>query len=142
MMIEEQPLERLEKAALLDRVGALAAAGHRLVQISCTRLPDGFELTYSFDLEQKLLHLRLIVPASDLDVPSITPVYGCAFTYENEMHDLFGLNIQGISVDFKGSFYRLAVKTPFAVCAGGASSARPEPNPAPVSPPTEGGAHA
>ncbi|MFH0880853.1 MAG: NADH-quinone oxidoreductase subunit C [Lentisphaerota bacterium] len=113
MMIEEQPLIQLDKAALLPKVAELFAQKYRLVQISCTMTPEAFELTYSFDLQQKLLNLRLLQPKPDLELPSITSIYSCAFTYENELHDLFGLNVRDIGVDFKGNFYRMAVKTPF-----------------------------
>ena len=36
-----------------------------------------------------------------------------ALLYENEMHDLFGINVKNMAIDYKGTFYRTAVKTPF-----------------------------
>jgi ech hydrogenase subunit D len=36
------------------------------------------------------------------------------FTYENEMHDLFGIKFPGLVLDFGGNFYRKAASTPFS----------------------------
>lgn len=113
--------------ALLPRVTELRRQGYRLVQIGATRLPEALELTYSFDREQRLLNLRLQV-ALPGRVPSITPVYWCAFLYENELHDLFNLQVDGIAVDFHGEFYHTAMKYAF-----GAPAAQPVRAPAPAS---------
>ena len=48
-----------------------------------------------------MLNLRLEVPR-DAEVPSITGIYLCAFLVENEIKELFGLNITGIAIDFEG----------------------------------------
>ncbi len=112
-MSEQQTLELVTVDTLLDKVGALCRQGSRLVQISATRLPDQLELTYSFDIEGQLTNLRLHVPASEARVPSISSIYWCAFLYENEMHDLFNLQVDGMAVDFHGNLYKTAVKYPF-----------------------------
>jgi ech hydrogenase subunit D len=44
---------------------------------------------------------------------SITSSYLCAFTYENELQDLFGLTVKDMQLNFNGNFYQTAVKTPF-----------------------------
>jgi ech hydrogenase subunit D len=46
-------------------------------------------------------------------VPSISPIYGCAILYENEIHDLFNVKVDGLTVDFHGNFYKTAIKFPF-----------------------------
>ena len=49
-----------------------------------------------------------------------------AFLYENEIHDLFGVVITHISIDYQGTLYRTAISTPFSVeqCqAAGAAAA-------------------
>jgi len=109
----EQTFEPITIEALVGKVRALREQGHRLVQIGATRLPDQIELTYSFDLESRLTNLRLHVPAVEARIPSISSVYWCAFLYENEMHDLFNLQVDGMAVDFQGNFYRTTVKFPF-----------------------------
>ena len=83
------------------------------MQISATRLPDQVELTYSFDLNGQLTNLRLSIPGEDSKLPSISAIYGCAILYENEIHDLFDVQVDGLTVDFKGNFYKTMVKFPF-----------------------------
>jgi ech hydrogenase subunit D len=40
-------------------------------------------------------------------------MYWGAFIYENEMHDLFGVAVKGMNVDFSGNFIRTSVPYPF-----------------------------
>jgi ech hydrogenase subunit D len=113
-MIEPQPTEVVTPQHLLELTALLHAEGHRLVQIGATSLPDGgVELNYSFDKEGRFRNLRLPLAADNLTAPSITGIYFCAFAYENEIHDLFGIDVKGNKLDFKGNFYRIAEKTPF-----------------------------
>jgi len=112
-MNSEQAFDLIPIDALLDKVLALREAGHRLVQIGVTRLHEQLELTYSFDLGNRLTNLRLHIPAEDAHVPSVSSIYGYAFLYENEIHDLFNLKVDGMTVDFHGHFYKTAVKFPF-----------------------------
>ncbi len=109
----EQSFEIIPVAALLDRARDLRQAGYRLVQIGATRLPEQVELTYSFDLDRKLTNLRLQIPAAEARVPSISGIYWCAFLYENEIHDLFNVQVDGMAIDFHGHLYETAVKFPF-----------------------------
>jgi ech hydrogenase subunit D len=112
-MTQPQTYEAIPVASLLDRVRAARAQGQRLVQISTTRLPEEFELTYSFDIDTRLTNLRVLLPANEPIVPSISSIYGCSVLYENEMHDLFGVKVEGMTLDFQGGFYKTAVKYAF-----------------------------
>jgi ech hydrogenase subunit D len=49
----------------------------------------------------------------DEEVISISDIFPPAFLYENEIHDLFGINIKMMNVDYKGNLYRLSQKTPY-----------------------------
>jgi len=89
-------------------------SGHRLVQVGCTKIGDDFEILYVYDKDYALLSYRITVKA-DTIIPSITGVYWGAFVYENEIHDLYGLTVTGINIDFKGTFYKTAIKHPFSV---------------------------
>jgi ech hydrogenase subunit D len=42
-------------------------------------------------------------------------IYPGAFLYENEIHDLFGVTIRHIAVDYLGTLYRTALMTPFSI---------------------------
>ena len=110
---EEQKTDPLDREALPGKAAELMKDGYRLVAVTCTTLADSLELTYSFDKDHSLLNLRVMVPKSDPSVPSITDSYFCAFTYENELQDLFGLKVPGLKLDFGGNFYRKAVPVPF-----------------------------
>jgi len=109
----DQIFQTIAPEALLERVGELRKQGYRLVQIGATRLPEHVELTYSFDLENRLTNLRFQVLAEGARLPSITAIYWCAFLYENELHDLFNVQVDGMAVDFHGHLYETAVKFPF-----------------------------
>jgi ech hydrogenase subunit D len=125
----DQTFETIPIAALLDKVGALRKEGYRLAQIGATRLPEHLELTYSFDRDLRLVNLRLQIPAAEARVPSISSIYWCAFLYENELHDLFNLQVDGMAVDFHGHLYETAVKFPF----GSTKAPVVKPAPAPAS---------
>jgi ech hydrogenase subunit D len=111
-MRENQRITSIEKGDLLERVRSLFDGGYRLVQVCCTRL-DALQVDYSFDRDFEFAGLRLAVPLDDARLPSISGIYWAAFTYENEIHDLFGIVFEGLNVDYGGKFYRIAKKTPF-----------------------------
>jgi ech hydrogenase subunit D len=127
--MSQEQIEIITVETLPDKVKAMKAQGRRLVQISATRLPDTIELTYSFDLDSQLANLRLALPADKPQLPSVSSIYLCAVLYENEIHDLFGVQVDGIAIDFKGNFYKTAVKFPFAAAP---ACAPPKPAPAPA----------
>jgi ech hydrogenase subunit D len=111
--MSQQPIEVITLDALREKVAAKRAQGQRLVQVSATRLAEQVELTYSFDLNGQLTNLRLVLPGKDVQLPSISAIYACAILYENEIKDLFDVSVDGLTVDFKGNFYRTKVKHPF-----------------------------
>ena len=122
--------EIIARELLLPMVRALHARKYRLVQISATRLPDALELTYTFDKEGVLVNLRLSILPQKASVPSITSTYWCAFLYENELHDLFDLQVDGLAVDFHGHLYETAIPFPFG-------STKPPAKPAAAAVPVE-----
>ena len=126
-MTQEPNIEAITVDQLRDKVRALREQGMRLVQISATRLPDAMELTYSFDLNDCLTNLRLFLPGEDTVLPSISEIFGCAILYENEIHDLFNVRVDGLTVDFKGNLYRTSVKFPFGSTKPPVAAAEPAP---------------
>jgi ech hydrogenase subunit D len=113
-MGELQEIVAVEKCDLVGIVAELFAEGYRLVQVGCTTLPGAYELTYSFDREYRFRNLRFTVAPGE-EVPSISVIYPNAFLYENEIHDLFGVAITHIAVDYRGTLYRTALGTPFSI---------------------------
>ncbi|MGA2160806.1 MAG: NADH-quinone oxidoreductase subunit C [Methanoregula sp.] len=115
MITQEQSIIPIDVGKLIGSVEQCRNEGYRLVQIGCTKVDDNaFEINYSFDKDYVLKNLRITV-TGETEVPSITGMYWGAFVYENEMHDLFGIQVKGINIDFKGTFIRTSVKYPFGV---------------------------
>ena len=112
-MIESQPITTIDKSELLSKTSSIFAEGHRLVQICCTKLADKLVIDYTFDKDYKFQGLRINLPLENPTLPSISGIVLAAFTYENELHDLFGIKISGIAVDFGGKFYRINETAPF-----------------------------
>ncbi|MGA2641275.1 MAG: NADH-quinone oxidoreductase subunit C [Spirochaetia bacterium] len=122
---EKQTIEEIPAAALLERVQKMRAEGWRLVHAACTRLVADQEVSYCFDRDGQSLDspdsaslhgmhtLRVRLPMTDPELPSISPFYWPAFLYENEMHDLFGISVKGMAVDFQGHLYTTMVPTPY-----------------------------
>jgi ech hydrogenase subunit D len=113
MYIEQQEFVTINRDELAAKVASMKQKGARLVQICCTA-GDQYEMTYTFDCNMAVTNFRFSLAPNDLSLPSITGTYLAAFTYENELHDLFGITFPGLAIDFKGDFYRISEKTPFA----------------------------
>ena len=113
----------MDTKAFLARVGEYQANGWRLAIINTTSiLPvegmegGAFDISWSFARDQRLEHLReQVLPGEE--VPSISAYFGAAFLYENEMRELFGVNVTGIALDLKGQLYKPSTIVPFAPSA-------------------------
>ncbi|PWR72360.1 NADH-quinone oxidoreductase subunit C [Methanospirillum stamsii] len=108
----DQKVETIQVEELIHRVHSFHDDGYRLVQISCAQEGDAFEVTYSFDKNLSISHIR--IPATpENPIPSISKIYLASFVYENEIADLFGIPFSGIAIDYKGTFFRTSVPHPF-----------------------------
>ena len=115
--MEQQTIKPISSKELLSETLHLKNEGYRLVAISCTSLLDAekknvMELSYSFDKDYDLLNLRVMTDTEE-EISSISFIYPFAFLYENEIKELFGVQIKDISLDFNNSLYKIPVKTPF-----------------------------
>jgi ech hydrogenase subunit D len=113
-MMEAQTITPISVGDVVQKAEQAKKDGHRLVQIGCTKIGDTFEIIYVYDRNYQLLNYRITV-RQDEEIPSISSVYWGAFVYENEIHDLYGIHVKGINIDFKGTFYKTTVKHPFSV---------------------------
>ena len=114
MTLEIQETVPVEVGNLIGKVEEFRDGGYRLVQINCSKVGDVYEINYSFDKDYVFKNLRITVIA-DTEIPSISGMYWGAFIYENEMHDLFGIRVKGMNIDFKGHLFTTAVKFPFSI---------------------------
>ncbi|MBF0484841.1 MAG: NADH-quinone oxidoreductase subunit C [Candidatus Omnitrophica bacterium] len=109
----QQTIVEITLDSLLAKVREVKYEGWRLVQICCTKLPECLELQYSFDKDYVYQSFKIVLKDTVTPVPSISGVYLSAFLYENEIHDLFGVKVENIAVDYKGDFYRTGIKHAF-----------------------------
>jgi ech hydrogenase subunit D len=98
---------------ILEKVIELKNAGYRIVQICCTKT-EVYAMDYSFDLGYKFVNLKIEFK-DPVELTSITDIYPGAFLYENEIHELFGLKIKGINIDYNGTMYKTSKKNIFVV---------------------------
>ncbi len=115
--MQKYPAPVFTQAPLSD-VASIAASykdrGYRFVQLCASTLEDSVELLYTFQpagYQGGLEGVRVNVPDGQ-PVASITASYPAAFVFENETHDLFGVDVQGINIDFAGEFYTVNVAYP------------------------------
>ena len=85
---------------------------YRLDQIFCAFVDNKYELTYSFAKDYVFINYRIVIE-KDTEVPSISKIFEPAFLYENEMKELFGVNMEYIALDYKNRLYRINEETPF-----------------------------
>ncbi|ACV22360.1 NADH-quinone oxidoreductase subunit C [Slackia heliotrinireducens] len=111
---------------LLDVAAQKKADGYRFVQVLCHFVDPGIDVVYSFMSREGVLENYTI---KDYDretqtIPSITGKYLAAFPFENEAHDLYGVKITDIAIDFAGKFYDVAMDTPMTVITPEQKAAR------------------
>lgn len=123
---------------LLPHVQALKGFGARFVQMHAERnMDDGsYRLVYTFiNVRAAREHIaqdgnyaieNLMVEGIDQyqEIPSISSYYPAVFPFENEAHDLFGLAITDMQLDFKGFFYQVSTAEPMSVITPEVKAAR------------------
>jgi formate dehydrogenase beta subunit len=80
----------------------------RLSTASCVDLGDKFEIIYHFEpreYPEPLKNIRVKIGKSET-LPSISNIYLCAALIENEIQELFNVQISGIALDFQKRFLR------------------------------------
>ena len=123
---------------LLSHVQALKGVGARFVQMHAERnVDDGsYRLVYTFiNVRAAQEHIaqdgsyaieNLVVEGIDQyqEIPSISSYYPAVFPFENVAHDLFGLAITDMQIDFKGFFYQVSTAEPMSVITPEVKAAR------------------
>lgn len=105
-------ITKIDIADLLSVVNEKKNDGWRLAQICCALVEDQYEVSYSFADDYDLVHYRLVV-AKDEHIPSISRIYRSAHFYENEMDELFDLEIDFMKNDTEDKLYRIQTSAPF-----------------------------
>ena len=110
--MSENTISTIGPGSLVPEVLKIKHEGYRLIQICAVKVSSGYELTYSFGKEYDMLNLRMTINPGT-EIISISNIYEPAFLYENEIHDLFDIQIKLMTLDYKGNLYRINQKAPF-----------------------------
>ena len=116
----------------IDDIVSVAEREHeahsRFVQVLCINGEDGIDLVYSYqktaDQGYAVHNYRVHGVKPETHIPSVTKFYLVAFPFENEAHDLFGVQVDDIAIDFKGGFYKVAMDKPMTVISPAQKAAR------------------
>lgn len=113
---------------LIDNCKERKNEGYRLAQL-CPKLEcdDSITLIYTFVKESEMINYKVSgIKKGVTEVPSVTELFIAAFVFENEAHDLFGVNVVGNLIDFQGKFYSFAegVEAPMTIVTPAQLAAR------------------
>lgn len=113
---------------LIDTCKERKNEGYRLAQL-CPKLErdDSITLIYTFIKESEIINYKVSgIKKGVTEVPSVTELFIAAFVFENEAHDLFGVNVVGNLIDFQDKFYSFAegVEAPMAIVTPAQLAAR------------------
>lgn len=113
---------------LIDTCKERKNEGYRLAQL-CPKLErdDSITLIYTFVKESEIINYKVSgIKKGVTEVPSVTELFIAAFVFENEAHDLFGVNIVGNLIDFQGKFYSFGegVEAPMTIVTPAQLAAR------------------
>ncbi len=88
--------------ALLGFAQDMLHNGYRFITGTCVDNGDGTkDILYHFDKALAMKHCRITVGQGE-EVPSISGIFFGAVLLENEIKELFGVNITNIAIDYNG----------------------------------------
>ena len=122
---QEPVFSRGEVADVVAIAEQAKQQGQMFVGLTATTCAEGVELLYvyrSYEQGAELMGTTVVVEPGQ-HVASITGHYPEAFVFENEAHDLFGVDFDGIAIDYAGDFYKVAVAYPMNPAAAGKGGA-------------------
>lgn len=123
-MAIEQHFQDIQLSELRTLAERRNAEGWRAVQTHCVNTENGIDITYTFEREGVYENFRICGVQKTDEVPSLQDMFLGLFPFENEAHDLFGVNMTGMVLDFKGAFYDVSVKEPMTVISPEQKAAR------------------
>lgn len=118
-MSVKQDFRPLALDQLLDTCKEYKEKGYRLDQL----LPklerdDTITMIYTFVMGEEIVNFKIGgIIKNETVVPSVTELFIAAFVFENEAHELYGVNIEDNVLDFKGNFYKFpeGVEAPMTI---------------------------
>ena len=100
---------------LLPTATRLSDEGWRAVQVLCNKTDDGVDITYSFAKDADLDNYQVRGVTKGTKVPSLQGLFLGMFPFENEAKDLFGVDVDGMVLDFAGEFYQTSMNEPMTI---------------------------
>ncbi|MEM0086719.1 MAG: NADH-quinone oxidoreductase subunit C [Candidatus Micrarchaeaceae archaeon] len=89
---------KVERGNVIEAINELKAKGFSyLVKITAVDYQDHVQVLYFLrDIEKRKDEIvEVDLPNEDLSVPTIVPIYKAADWYERELHEMFGILIEG-----------------------------------------------
>lgn len=123
-MTLEQKFQDIALGDVLNIANQKKLEGWRCVQVLCTNTENGIDMTYTYCKDNLFDNYQVRGVQKSDTVPSIQGLFLGVFPFENEAHDLFGVNVEGMALDFAGQFYQVAVKEPMTVISPAQKEAR------------------
>lgn len=100
----------VDKDEIREAVNNKKLYGHRFVAATCEKEGEFYEITYHFDLNYDMSHIRILIKPEDV-IKSVSSIYPSALLIENEYKDLYGFEFEGLLIDYKGNLM-LAERSP------------------------------
>ncbi len=107
----EQIYKEIDASSILSTIHAYHDEGWRFAQLCGSTIEGGVEVLYTLEKGPVVENVLVNLP-NDAEIPSISKIYPASFVFENELQDLFGIKVNGISVDYEGHMYKLSVPSP------------------------------
>lgn len=104
----KQDFRPLALDKLIDTCKEYKEKGYRLDQLLPKLERDNtITLIYTFVMGDEIVNFKIGgIIKNETVVPSVTELFIAAFVFENEAHELYGVNIEGNVLDFKDNFYK------------------------------------
>jgi ech hydrogenase subunit D len=114
LVITEENTAEISLDEVITQSRILKDEGFRFITMSSADMGESVCVLYHMDKDLQVRNLRTTVPKGK-KIASIASVYSCAFLVENEIKEHFGVDFDGLPLDFQGMLYNdeEVQKTPF-----------------------------